>query len=152
MAKKIFAGCLALGILGGLAYYSSYLYSSRQLSEAKLNGELEEVKEELGEEQEKAEENEVSTVRDTRTETEETGRLEATAKAEAVREEQGEVSYYLIEEFGYVNIYLADKETLYEYTDIAIGLLPEELQQEICLGKAVAGEQELYDFLENYSS
>jgi len=63
-----------------------------------------------------------------------------------------EYSYYLVEEFGYVNIYLKDKESLYEYTDIAIDSLPEDLQVEICTGKGVANEQELYDFLENYSS
>lgn len=58
----------------------------------------------------------------------------------------------LVEEFGYVNIYLGDRETVYEFTDIPITSLPEALQNEICTGKGLKGEQELYDFLENYSS
>ena len=29
MAKKVIAGCLAVVILGGLAYYSSYLFSAK---------------------------------------------------------------------------------------------------------------------------
>ena len=77
--------------------------------------------------------------------------LETGLPADAVQAET-EYTYYLIEEFGYVNIYNADQETIYEYTEISIGDLPEELQQEICTGKGVVTEQELYDFLENYSS
>ena len=67
-------------------------------------------------------------------------------------QEETEYSYYLVEEFGYVNIYKADQETIYEYTEISIGDLPQELQEEICTGKGVLSEQQLYDFLENYSS
>ena len=33
MAKKVIAGCLAVAVLGGLAYYSSYLYTSRDSRE-----------------------------------------------------------------------------------------------------------------------
>ena len=51
-----------------------------------------------------------------------------------------------------VNIYREDGTTLYETTDIPVSLLPEALRQEISAGKGVATEQELYDFLENYSS
>ena len=53
---------------------------------------------------------------------------------------------------GLVNIYREDGTTLYETTDIPVSLLPEALRQEISAGKGVATEQELYDFLENYSS
>ncbi len=60
--------------------------------------------------------------------------------------------YYLIEEFGYVNIYLADRETIYEYTNITMDMLPAALQSEISEGKGMTSERELYDFLENYSS
>ena len=77
--------------------------------------------------------------------------LETSLPPDSVQAET-EYTYYLIEEFGYVNIYNADQETIYEYTEISIGDLPEELQQEICTGKGVVNEQELYDFLENYSS
>ena len=67
-------------------------------------------------------------------------------------EEPGISQYYLVEEFGYVNIYKEDMETIYEYTEIHIRDLPQELQEEICLGKWLYSEEELYDFLENYSS
>ena len=43
-------------------------------------------------------------------------------------------------------------ETIYEYTEIHIRDLPQELQEEICLGKWLYSEEELFDFLENYSS
>ena len=60
--------------------------------------------------------------------------------------------YYLVEEQGYINIYLSDRETIYEYTNITMDMLPEELRQEIMAGKGLSNEGELYDFLENYSS
>lgn len=85
------------------------------------------------------------------TEASEESLLETALPPDSVQAET-EYTYYLIEEFGYVNIYNADQETIYEYTEIPIGDLPEELQQEICTGKGVVNEQELYDFLENYSS
>lgn len=67
--------------------------------------------------------------------------------------ENGEVyKYYLIEEFGFINIYCDDLETVYEYTEIEMKDLPQELQDEISRGKGVLNEQELFDFLENYSS
>lgn len=67
--------------------------------------------------------------------------------------ENGEVyKYYLIEEFGFINIYCDDLETVYEYTEIEMKDLPQELQDEISKGKGVLNEQELFDFLENYSS
>lgn len=60
--------------------------------------------------------------------------------------------YYLKEEDGYVSVYLNDKKTLYEYTTIRLDNIPEPLQKEIRNGKFLKGDQELYDFLENYSS
>ena len=60
--------------------------------------------------------------------------------------------YYLMEVNGYIVVYLSDKETPYEYTDILYDELPDKLRDEIRNGKYVEGLQELYGFLENYSS
>ena len=152
MAKKAIAGCLALTILGGLAYYSSYLYSSREFQENSIRIQQEQDarrQEYLPEANEQKDQN----IPETReTESAEGGAVsfenlqETATDLSAVQADTEEISYYLVEEFGYVNIYLS------EYTDITIDSLPEELQLEICTGKGIASEQELYDFLENYSS
>ena len=55
-------------------------------------------------------------------------------------------------EEGYVNIYLADGETLYEETEITLEDLPEDLKGEVLKRKGLSSTGELYDFLENYSS
>lgn len=60
--------------------------------------------------------------------------------------------YVLKEEDGFVVVYYADGETLYDNTAIVVELLPWRLQQEIRGGKQVSNETELYNFLENYSS
>lgn len=77
-----------------------------------------------------------------------------TAEGEAVKDEQEseDEGYYLCELQGFVVVYLSDKKTVYEFTEIPLIDLPEEVQQEIASGKYVAGEEELYGFLENYSS
>lgn len=67
------------------------------------------------------------------------------------REENGE-GYYLCELQGFVAVYLKDRTTLYELTEIAVSDLPEEMQSEIASGKYIDSQQELYGFLENYSS
>ena len=60
--------------------------------------------------------------------------------------------YYLMEVNGYVVVYLYDRKTPYEYTNILCNELPESLQKEIANGKYIDNMQELYGFLENYSS
>ncbi len=61
-------------------------------------------------------------------------------------------SYYLLEENGYVVVYLSDKKTIYEYTSIDVEELPVLLQNEVKNGKYIKDIEELYGFLENYSS
>jgi len=51
-----------------------------------------------------------------------------------------------------VVVYLSDKKTPYEYTDIKCDGLPSEMQEEIRNGKYMEDAKELYGFLENYSS
>ncbi len=69
-------------------------------------------------------------------------------EGDAVQED----GYYLCGLHGYVAVYLSDKTTIYELTEIPLTDLPEEVQQEIIKGKYVETAEELYAFLENYSS
>lgn len=71
-----------------------------------------------------------------------------TADGHALKDE----CYYLMDVNGYVVVFLSDKETAYEYTDILCDDLPETLRQEIQNGKYIEDQEELYGFLENYSS
>ena len=43
-------------------------------------------------------------------------------------------------------VYLSDKKTVYEYTDISLEGLPENLQKEIQNGKYIETSESLYDF------
>lgn len=70
------------------------------------------------------------------------------AKGTALKED----CYYLMEVNGYVVVYLSDKKTPYEYTDILFDELPDSLREEIRNGKYMENIEELYGFLENYTS
>lgn len=61
-------------------------------------------------------------------------------------------SFYLFEVNGYIVVYLSDKKTPYEYTDILYEELPDLLKAEIRNGKYIENKDELYGFLENYTS
>ncbi len=60
--------------------------------------------------------------------------------------------FYLMVADHFIVVYHEDKSTLYMNTDILLDLLPDSLQREIMEGKYVASEEELYLFLESYSS
>ena len=60
--------------------------------------------------------------------------------------------YYLYDVNGYIVVYLSDKKTPYEYTDVLVEELPEITRKEIRNGKYIDNIEELYGFLENYSS
>ena len=60
--------------------------------------------------------------------------------------------FFLMEVNGYVTVYMSDRETVYEYTDIPVSELPYLLQNEIKNGKYMESIEALYGFLENYSS
>lgn len=60
--------------------------------------------------------------------------------------------YYLMEQNGYVIVCLQDKKAVYEYTSIEVTELPITLQNEVKNGKYIKTLEELYGFLENYSS
>ena len=60
--------------------------------------------------------------------------------------------FVLLEEDGFVAVYEADRKTRYSTTGILLDELPEELGQEIQQGKVIESEEQLYNFLESYSS
>lgn len=60
--------------------------------------------------------------------------------------------FYLMAENHYVTVYYDDRKTIYMYTGIALDGLPENVKREIIGGKYVESVQELYGFLETYSS
>lgn len=74
------------------------------------------------------------------------------AEGDAVKNTDKEEGYYLCELHGFVAVYMSDKETIYEFTEIPVTDLPEEVRQEIAEGKYIPTIKELYAFLENYSS
>lgn len=74
------------------------------------------------------------------------------ASGEGSDETDSSDGYYISIKNGYVIVYNADKSTIYEYTDIIYDGLPEELKEEIAEGKYIESTEELYGFLENYSS
>lgn len=63
-----------------------------------------------------------------------------------------EECYYIKGSDGYVTVYFADEETVYEYTSIPMNELPERIQKELQEGKKVKTIRQVYGFLENYSS
>ena len=65
---------------------------------------------------------------------------------------QPSTSFYLAAYDNMVRVYLEDKQTVYIETDIRVDMLPGELQQQIIQMKRVENQEELYNFLENYSS
>ncbi|MGC4019858.1 MAG: hypothetical protein QM793_11950 [Muricomes sp.] len=71
-----------------------------------------------------------------------------TTKGSATKNE----GYYICELHGYIVVYLYDKTTIYEVTNISVESLPEDVQKEVKEGKYVESESKLYGFLENYSS
>lgn len=61
-------------------------------------------------------------------------------------------SFYLINEKNYVVVYCDDLQTVFMNTNISLDSLPDSLKQEIIQIKYVPNEEELYNFLESYSS
>ena len=59
--------------------------------------------------------------------------------------------FYVKLENGLVAIYEEDKKTVFEYTDIPLHHLNEQLERELEDGKYIYGVRVLCDFLENYA-
>lgn len=60
--------------------------------------------------------------------------------------------FVLINNDNYVAVYRLPENEIYEYTDVIMDVLPADLQEEIQRGKYLRNEEELYNFLENYTS
>ena len=68
------------------------------------------------------------------------------------RPEEEPEGFYLMVADHYVIVYEKDRQTVHMNTDILLDSLSEELQAQIIEGKYIEDEQELYNFLESYSS
>ena len=66
--------------------------------------------------------------------------------------EKEDKGFYLMVADHFIVVYEQDKKTLYMNTDILLENLKEDLQAEIMKGKYIESEEELYHFLESYSS
>lgn len=60
--------------------------------------------------------------------------------------------YYAKSYNGYIVILNGDEKTVYEYTQISVHTLPEEIQTKVKSGYYLETEMDLYNFLETYSS
>ncbi len=148
MAKRFLAAMAGIAFLMTLAYYSGSLRSERAMEQEKerLLAQIKSLelltKEQAAAPGDRGQEDTAAT-----------GGEKTQMKPEGTgSEESAEFRFFIKEADGLVNIYREDGTTLYETTDIPVSLLPEALRREIRAGKGVATEQELYDFLENYSS
>ena len=61
-------------------------------------------------------------------------------------------TFYIGVEQNHIVVYLDDKETIYLTTDILLENRSESLQSQIINYMYIEGEEELYHFLESYSS
>ena len=133
MKLRYMIGFLLLFLTAGLLLTASYQYTYRRSLDRQMA-------------QDNAQDSRVGSG-------EETGTESIAAEGEAVENESGtEDGYWLSELHGFVTVYLSDRKTIYELTEIPLTDLPEEVQQEVAAGKAVKDKKELYAFLQNYSS
>ena len=61
-------------------------------------------------------------------------------------------NFYLVAEDHHITVYTEDMQNVYLYTNISMESLPAGLQEEIIERKLIHGEDNLYHFLESYSS
>ena len=66
--------------------------------------------------------------------------------------EKEEPGYYLMVEDHFIVVYEEDKQRIHMNTDILLDNLNDGLKAEIIQGKYIENEEELYNFLESYSS
>lgn len=69
-----------------------------------------------------------------------------------VKDKEEVSGYYLMVADHFIVVYRGDMETLYMNTDILLENLEDTLQAEIIQGKYLTTEEEVYNFLESYSS
>lgn len=74
------------------------------------------------------------------------------AMDDIMQEVSEEITYHLVEQDGYLQVYVAQTGNLYMETGIMFELLPAQVQAQIREGKYFQSEETLLEFLENYSS
>ncbi len=77
---------------------------------------------------------------------------EPLAQGEGDEGDVGDHAFLLVNEDNYVTVYQLPERELYEYTDLIMDVLPEDVRSEVEEGKYLKDEEELYNFLENYTS
>lgn len=60
--------------------------------------------------------------------------------------------FYVCRKGDFIVVYYSDLKTVYEYTEIPVNSLPEEIQRSVERGFYVKNAQELYSILEGYTS
>ena len=60
--------------------------------------------------------------------------------------------FFITEYEGDVIVYEEDKKTIFEYTDISVENLPLSVKNQVIEGFFLTEEEEVYSFLETYSS
>ena len=61
-------------------------------------------------------------------------------------------TFYLIYSEDRLCIYRGDDKIFYDYADVQLQLMPSEIKEQLKYGMYITGEQELYEFLQTYSS
>ena len=82
---------------------------------------------------------------------------ESVAEKALAAEETGvdpsnQYEFLLVDHNDYVAVYQLPEREIYEYTDVIMEVLPEDVQKEVQHGKYIKNEEDLYNFLENYTS
>ncbi len=67
-------------------------------------------------------------------------------------QEEQTAQFYLDVQMGRIVVYQTEDDSLYAYTEVKFNNLPETLRREILAGKYIETVEELYHFLETYSS
>ena len=73
-------------------------------------------------------------------------------RSEEKNEQEPEPGYYLMVADHLIVVYLGDRQTIYMNTDILLENLSDALQGEIMQGKYLETEEDVFNFLESYSS
>lgn len=98
-----------------------------------------------------SENNKETEIKETEAETEIETEIETEMAVESASIQKN-YEYVVVEEDGYLTVYHADLKTKYMDTDITMQELGKDMQKEIQEGKKFENAEDLYNFLENYSS
>ena len=77
---------------------------------------------------------------------------EADETVESMKALNGNARYYIKDDGEYLSVYYSDTDEIFFETDLKLSDLPAGLQEEAKTGIRFSDPDELYDFLENYSS